>query len=152
MFHLAGRILEVAGVFRGESSIQAKTWARETLVEILQGNLDQVRAGLAGLSCTDTRKRKALHELQTYLKNNCERMNYPRYIAAGYPISSAAIEGACGHVIGDRMTGSRRGWYQVGADAMARLRALYCSGGWDSFYAERQARIGRRLSPQAHAA
>jgi len=145
VFHLAGNLIEAAGSFFGESSKQARTWAEETLVEILRGHLDQVRAELGKLSYTDERKRKALHKLQTYLTNNADRMDYPRYMAAGYPISSAAMEGACGHVIGDRMAGSRRGWVEDGADAMARLRALYCSDGWDTFYRERQERIVKQL-------
>lgn len=140
LFHLAGKIHETAGIFHGESTAQAKQWERDTLVEILRGHLGEVMASLAKLSYTEERKRKARHELLTYLTNNRERMDYPRYIAAGYPISSAAMEGACGHVIGDRMTGSRRGWYEIGADAMARLRALYCSEQWDRFYREREAR------------
>jgi len=43
------------------------------------------------------------------------------------------------------MTGSGRGWDVPGADAMARLRALYFSGEWDAFYRERQDRIVRQL-------
>lgn len=152
VFHLAKHLLEAAGIFFGGSSSRAKDWARETLVEILRGNLEQVRIELAGLSYLETRKKEALHELQTYLKNNRERMDYPRYVAAGYPISSAAIEGTCGHVIGDRMTGSGRGWDEVGADAMARLRALHCSGQWDTFYRERQDRIVGQLRSQRRAA
>lgn len=152
VFHLAKHLLKAAGIFWGESSGHAKDWARDTLVEILRGNLGSVRMELSKLSYLETRKKEALHELQTYLENNRERMDYPRYIAAGYPISSAAIEGTCGHVIGDRMTGSGRGWDEVGADAMARLRALHCSGGWDAFYRARQDRIVRSLRPVGRAA
>lgn len=152
VFHLAKHLLKAAGIFWGESSSRAKDWARETLVEILRGNLEQVRIELAKLSYLETRKKDALHELQTYLRNNSERMDYPRYVAAGYPISSAAIEGTCGHVIGDRMTGSGRGWDEVGADAMARLRALHCSGQWDTFYRERQDRIVGQLRSLRRAA
>lgn len=145
VFHLAKHLLEAAGAFFGENGDAARTWAREKLVEILKGHLEEVRKTLEGLSFLDKRKRDALHKLQTYLTNNSERMDYARYIAAGYIISSAAIEGMCGHVIGDRMTGSGRGWDELGADAMARLRCLYCSDQWDTFYRERQDRIVRRL-------
>ena len=65
-------------------------------------------------------------------------MNYPEYIARGYPISSAIAEGACRHVIGTRMKGSGRRWDDDGADAMARLRAIKCSGRWASTFAKRQ--------------
>lgn len=145
VFHLAKHLLKAAGIFFGESSELAKEWAKDTLVKILQGDLEKVLLELSGLSYLETRKRAALHELRTYLTNNQERMDYPRYIAFGYVISSAAMEGTCGHVIGDRMTGSGRGWDEPGADAMARLRALHCSGGWDTFYRERQERLVQRL-------
>lgn len=144
IFHLAKHLLKAGGAFFGENSAGAKDWARKALVEILRGKLEEVRKGLAGLSFLDKPKREALHELQTYLEYNRERMDYPRYIAAGYIISSAAIEGTCGTVIGDRMTGSGRGWDEPGADAMARLRALHFSGEWDAFYRERQDRIVRQ--------
>jgi hypothetical protein len=152
LFHLAGNILKAAGVLFGENSKQARDWACEKLVEILRGSLNQVLAELATLSYTDERKRKASRALQTYLTNNRERMDYPRYLAAGYPISSAAMEGACGHVIGDRMTGSGRGWDEIGADAMARLRALHCSEQWDTFYRERQKKVIENLRALKRAA
>jgi hypothetical protein len=152
VFHLAKHLLKAAGIFWGESSELAREWARDTLVKILRGDIEKVLLELSGLSYLETRKRDALHELRTYLTNNQKRMDYHRYIAAGYVISSAAMEGTCGHVIGDRMTGSGRGWDEVGADAMARLRALHCSGGWEDFYRERQERIVQKLRCERRAA
>lgn len=63
---------------------------------------------------------------------------YPHYIREGYPISNAPEEGACRHVIGTRMKGSGRRLDDDGADAMARLRAVHCSGKWEAFHRERQ--------------
>ena len=152
VYHLAEHLLKAANTFWGESSDLAKPWALRILLEILRGNLDQVLGELAGLSFLEKSKREKLHELQTYLKNNSQRMDYPRYLAAGYPISSAMIEGACGHVIGERMSGSGKGWIEAGADAMARLRALYCSEQWDAFYKDRQKRIVESVRFQKRAA
>jgi hypothetical protein len=152
IFHLAEHLNKAAGIFWGESSDRAKGWALQTLVEILQGKLEQVRGDLAGMGFLEKRKREALHEIETYLKSNKDRMDYPSYLAAGYPISSAMIEGACGHVIGSRMSGSGRSWVEAGADAMARLRALYCSDQWDAFYKERQRRFVQKLWSERRAA
>lgn len=60
-----------------------------------------------------------------------------QYIKKGYPISSAMIEGTCRHVIGSRMKGFGRRWEDDGADAMACMRALFCGGEWDEFFAEK---------------
>jgi hypothetical protein len=146
VFHLAKHLFEAGGVMWGEKSGSSRDWALQALVAILEGRLDEVLRELEGLTFTEARKREARRELLVYLGNNRERMDYPKYIAAGYPISSAMIEGACGHVIGRRMKGSGRRWDEAGADAMARLRALHCSGRWDAFFADHHRRIRDSLA------
>jgi hypothetical protein len=101
---------------------------------------------LEGLDYVEETKRKARKSLLTYLINNRTRMAYPSYIEKGYPISSAMAEGACRHVIGTRMKGSGRRWDDDGGDAMARLRALKCSGRWHQHFERRQE--ARRLAMQ----
>lgn len=146
VFHLAKHLIAAGGVLWGEKSARAREWALQTLVAILDGHLDRVLGELEALDFIDSRKREARRELLVYLRNNQKRMDYPRYVAAGYPISSAMIEGACGHVIGRRMKGSGRRWDQDGADAMARLRALHCSGRWDAFFADHHRRVRDSLA------
>ena len=50
-------------------------------------------------------------------------LQYDRYLAAGYPIATGVVEGACRHLVRDRMelTGAR--WRLVGAEAALKLRA-----------------------------
>ena len=50
-------------------------------------------------------------------------LHYDRYLAAGYPIATGVIEGACRYLVRDRMelTGAR--WRLVGAEAVLKLRA-----------------------------
>ena len=59
----------------------------------------------------------------------------------GYPIATGIIEGACRHLVKDRMeiTGAR--WSLEGADALLKLRSLKVSGDFISywkFYEQRQ--------------
>ena len=56
------------------------------------------------------------------------------YLAAGFPIATGVIEGACRHLVSDRMdlTGAR--WSLAGAEAMLRLRALRSSGDFDKYW------------------
>ena len=53
---------------------------------------------------------------------------------AGLPIATGVIEGACRHLIKDRMdiTGAR--WSLKGAEAVLRLRSLYISGDWHEYW------------------
>ena len=44
-----------------------------------------------------------------YLTNNTEYLRYDEALASGCPIATGVVEGACRHLIGDRLaiTGSR---------------------------------------------
>jgi hypothetical protein len=74
--------------------------------------------------------RKTLH----YLAARQPWMDYPRALAEGWPIATAVIEGACRHLIADRMgiTGAR--WGLEGAQAMLWLRAMHASGDHDAYW------------------
>ncbi len=58
-------------------------------------------------------------------------MKYDEYLAAGYPIGSGVAEGACRHLVKDRMEGTGMRWTVAGAQAMLHLRAVYLNGHWD---------------------
>ena len=67
--------------------------------------------------------------------NNREYFRYDEALAAGFPIATGVIEGACRHLVNDRLgiTGAR--WGLEGAEAMLRLRALRASGDFDDYWA-----------------
>jgi hypothetical protein len=62
-----------------------------------------------------------------------ERMQYHEYLAAGYPIATGLIEGACSHLVKDRVECSGMRWTVKGAQAMLNLRSVKASGFWDEF-------------------
>lgn len=135
VFHLAKKVIEVANDLFGARSKKAKSWRREVMVQLVRGQVDEVIDSLTKLSFIDVKQEQARKRLVTYLENNRVRMDYPTYLSKGYSISSAMIEGAGRHVLGSRMKGNGRRWdHERGAEAMARLRALYCSGEWDAHF------------------
>ncbi len=93
-------------------------------VGYLIGGLRRKLAGLCGV------KRKRLLVVIGYLENNRAHMGYDEYLAAGYPIGSGVIEGACRHVVKDRMELSGMRWTVDGAQAMLYLRSIYLNGDW----------------------
>jgi hypothetical protein len=74
-------------------------------------------------------------------------MNYDDYLSAGYPIASGVIEGACRHVIKDRMERAGMRWKVPGAQAMLQLRTIHANGDWESFQDSRIEQETRRLYP-----
>ncbi len=66
--------------------------------------------------------------------NNKERLQYGKALKSGFPIASGVIEGACRHLINDRLdiTGAR--WSLQGAEAVLKLRSLKSSGDFEAYW------------------
>jgi len=98
---------------------------------ILQGRAQDVAVGLRRAA---TRKqlsrseRKPVDKAANYIDNNRERLQYDRALVHGLPIATGLIEGACRHLVKDRMdiTGAR--WGLGRAEAILELRSLKISG------------------------
>ena len=78
-------------------------------------------------------------------------MRYDEYLAKGYPIASGVIEGACRHVIKDRMERAGMRWKVPGAQAMLHLRVIHANGDWEAFQQFRIAQEAARLYPNKKA-
>jgi hypothetical protein len=61
-------------------------------------------------------------------------MQYDEMLALGAPIASGIIEGACRHLVNDRLdvTGAR--WSLAGAEAVLSLRSLLASGDFADYW------------------
>jgi hypothetical protein len=70
-----------------------------------------------------------------YIEHNKERLCYDEALAQGLPIATGVIEGACRHLIKDRMdiTGAR--WGLDRAEAILKLRSLKVSGDLEAYLA-----------------
>ncbi len=69
-----------------------------------------------------------------YLTAKQPYLAYHTALAAGWPIATGVIEGACRHIVKDRMdiTGAR--WGLQGAEAILKLRALISNGDFDDYW------------------
>lgn len=148
LLHVTPRLWKAAHVFHKEGSRQAEEFVRERLLRVLQGKASGVIRGLREMATkrglTGTSKR-AMTEVCGYLEQNLPRMRYDEYLAAGYPIASGAVEGACRHLVKDRMERAGMHWTILGAQAMLDVRSIYVSGHWEEYQAYRIARETERL-------
>ena len=69
-----------------------------------------------------------------YFAARTEYMKYDEYLAAGFPIGSGVVEGACRHLVKDRI-GMR--WRIAAAQAILGLRAIYVNDDCEAFHADR---------------
>jgi len=125
-YHLSEKVHETANAVFGEGTEGGKTWAKSRLDELWEGQHRSARQAVAELRqhSRSKPKRESLRQLSVYLKNNTERMDYPRYRAAGLPIGSGPVESACKTLVGGRCKqAGMRNWRRSGAEAVLRFRA-----------------------------
>ena len=153
--HVLEYLWKAAYVFNKEGSKQAEQWVFERLLRVLQGKASTVAGGIrrsATLRGLSKNKRKNADQCAKYLTSNSQYLRYHEYLADGLPIATGVIEGACRHLIADRMdiTGAR--WGLEGAEAVLRLRSLRSSGDFDEYWSfhEEQERIRNHTSRYQH--
>lgn len=139
IFHVLEHLWKAAYVFHPEGSDEAEAFVRHRLRMLLEGKVGYVIGGLRQMltkhrNRLDKQQRRTLEKVIAYYETNRTWMRYDRYIAAGYPIGSGAVEGACRHLVKDRMEGSGMRWTVGGAEAVLKLRAAYLNGDWEPFW------------------
>jgi len=140
LFHVMERLWLAAYCFHSEGSAQAKAFVAERLERLLKGEVGYVIGGLKQMGTKhklSAVKQRQLDRVITYLKNNRSHMRYDEYLSQGYPIGSGVIEGACRHVVKDRMEGTGMRWRIRGAQAVLSLRAVHINGDWQVFQSYR---------------
>jgi len=151
LLHVVEKLWKVAYYFHAEGSAAAVAWVRERALRILRGEVSQVVKGLRQ-SVTKRRWRGAKREtvlgVAAYYYRNRGRMKYDAYLAAGLPIASGSVEGACKNLIKDRMERSGMRWTLETAEAMVQLRAAYLSGDWETYWEFHIAADQARVHPE----
>ena len=136
LMHVLPRVWGAAHVFRAEGSVEAVAFVRDHLTRILQGEIGAVigvwrrKARCQGLTGA---KKKSLTAICAFLERNKHRMKYDEYLRQGCPVATGVIEGACRHVIKDRMERAGMRWKVPGAQAMLNLRTIHTNGDWAAF-------------------
>jgi hypothetical protein len=153
LLHVTPRLWQAAHVFHKEGSAAAEVFVRERCLRVLQGQVAGVICGLREMatkhSLTGARQ-KTIAQVCGYFQKNQERMRYDVYLAAGYPIASGVIEGACRHLVKDRMERAGMHWGPTGAQAMLDVRSVYVNGDWEQYQGYRIDCETRMLYPHRH--
>jgi len=136
LMHVLPRVWEVAHVFHAEASDAASEFVRDHLTRILHGEIGTVIAvwrRKATCQRLPAVKKKTLRTICDFLAKNKHRMRYDAYLRLGCPVATGVIEGACRHVIKDRMERAGMRWKVPGAQSMLNLRTIHSNGDWTAF-------------------
>ena len=93
----------------------------------------------------EKKDREGIDICATYLLRSKPRLQYAQALAAGFPITTGVIEGACRYLINDRLdiTGAR--WGLQGAEAILKLRSINSSGDFENYWTFYQTQSKQRL-------
>jgi hypothetical protein len=137
-FHACEYFAPVAKAAFADKQLQEK-WIAKTKTALWEGRLDEVIAACQTHVCPKRRDDPA-QKAVTYFSNNRSRMDYPDYRANGYQIGSGTIESAAKQIGSLRMKVPGAIWNEDGARYVAKARAAYLSGQWNSI-AQRRTRL-----------
>ena len=115
IIHVAEYVWKAAHVFHREGSPELECWAWTRVRGILEGKASKVAAAMrraATVAGFPRDVRKPVDTCADYLLKYAPYLHYDRYLAAGCPIATGVIEGACRYLVRDRMelTGARWAW------------------------------------------
>jgi hypothetical protein len=138
LIHVLEYLWGAAWSFFCEGDVAAENWVRDKAFAVLDGE-SSIVAGAIRRKATclglDKTKRANADSCADYLLHKGPYLDYPAALAAGWPIATGVIEGACRHLVKDRMdlTGAR--WSLAGAEAVLKLRALRSNHDWADYWA-----------------
>jgi len=151
IWHVTEYLWKLAYCFHPEGSDEAEAFVESYLRKLLDGKVNRVIGGIRQMATKrgnlSKHKTEKLERYLNYLAERQEYMKYDKYLAAGYPIGSGVVEGACRHLVKDRMERTGMRWRIAGAQAILSLRAIYVNEDWDAFHAHRIHNEQRKLYP-----
>jgi hypothetical protein len=136
LLHATGYLWEAVHLFHEPGSDLALKWMKLLVLGLLSGMGTEVIRWLQHLaeqSELPAATRTRLEQIHGYFDRHRDRIHYDRYLAAGYPIASGVIEGACRHVVKDRMERAGMHWTLPGAQALLNLRCVALNDEWEPF-------------------
>ena len=147
IIHVIEYLWNAGRAFYPKAESELESWVRIRLLEILRGKAGYVAGGMRRSATRRGllgKERKPVDTCANYLLAYAPSLKYNHYLAKGFPIATGVIEGACRHLVKDRMevTGAR--WSLNGAEAVLRLRALRSSHDFNEYWTFHEAQEHER--------
>lgn len=137
IIHVIEYLWKAGRVFHPESGIELEDWVRHRLKGVLHGKAGLMAGGMrrsATFHELSDKEREPVEKCATYLLNKKPYLHYDRYLSQGFPIATGVIEGACRHLVKDRMEVTGAKWRLLGAEAVLKLRALRSSQDFEEYW------------------
>lgn len=133
-YHASEHVWMCANGLYGEGTPGASRWAERMLTTLYEHGGRALLKRLGRSRRSRGGSAASLEALIGYVVDNVERMDYPRYRAAGLSIGSGPVESSCKRLVGGRLKGPGMRWTVAGADAVLALRTTWFNSQWRSLW------------------
>lgn len=150
LIHVLEYLWKAAWSFHDAGDPAAEDWVAVKALAVLAGDSARVcdeitaQAGSADLRGS---RRVGADACVRYLTARHDYLRYDQALASGWPIATGVIEGACRHLIADRLDISGARWGLDGAEAVLTLRAVISNGDFEEYWRFHLEREHQRLYP-----
>ena len=150
--HVIEYLWKAAHALHPDNPEDREAWVLDRAKAILEGHATDVAVGLrraATRKQLNQQARKPVDKSANYIEKSQERLQYNVALEKGLSIATGVIEGACRHLVKDRMdiTGAR--WGLDRAEAILKLRSLKISGDLEAYLAFHYRQEQKRNYPEA---
>ena len=156
IIHVLEYLWKAAWSLHAAGDPAAEDWVAVKALAVLAGGSGRAAAAItaeaaaAGLTGS---QRAGADTCVRYLSSKQDLLRYDQALEAGWPIATGIIEGACRHLIADRLDIGGARWGLDGAEAVLTLRAVISNGDFGEYWRFHLTREHQRLYPgttQAH--
>ncbi len=134
--HLLEYVWKVANAYMGETDVGRENWVKRQASLLLNSNYKKVLQEWKNIEEYGELSKTHLYNVQrgiTYLSNHSHMVDYKAYLEKGYPITTGAVESACGHFVKARMEKAAMHWGKQGAQDMLDIRAAKKNNNWEEY-------------------
>lgn len=133
--HLLEYVWKVANAHLGEKNPEREAWVKAQAQLLLDSQHQEViqqwtKLQEGGLS---ENKQQQIQKSITYLSNRPHMLDYKTFLEKGFPITTGAVESACGHFVKSRMERNAMHWGKKGAQKMLNMRAIKKNQDWEAY-------------------
>ncbi|GAA2056728.1 hypothetical protein [Nocardiopsis rhodophaea] len=133
--HVLEYLWGAAWSFHASGDRAAEDWVALQALAVLAGGSARVDALIADRAeGLDASRRGGAQRCVRYLRGHEEFLGNDRALSEGWPIATGVIEGACRHLIANRLDITRARWGLEGAEAFLKLRAVRANGDVDAYW------------------
>jgi hypothetical protein len=130
--HAVQNVAKAATAAWGEGTAEAQAWLAERKAELWEGRVAAVGVALLRLPRRRGERGRVIRNVQDYVIQHANRMDYARFRAECRPIGSGTVESGVKNVVQWRMKRGGQSWGPSSAQHMLAALGELHSGRWES--------------------